>query len=76
MYLGGLDQRLEVPRKSSPGMIKKGDVAIAGSQTGIYPSYSPGGWHVIATTTEDIFSITNDPPIMVQAGDYIKFEPI
>lgn len=43
-YLGGLDERIHVPRLKSPRLkISRGAVGIGGSQTGIYPMDSPGG---------------------------------
>src|SRR5690606_28842654 len=45
LYLGGLDEVLHLPRKSTPRLkIDKGAVAIGGHQTGVYPAESPGGW--------------------------------
>src|SRR5215472_14322783 len=44
-YLGGLPQVLRVPRLATPRKhVSAGTVAIAGSQAGIYPVDSPGGW--------------------------------
>ena len=77
-YLGELDERLytprrEVPRKSVP----KGSVGIGGSQTGIYPIESPGGWHLIGQTPIEIFSATSlDTPFLFKAGDRIQFTEI
>lgn len=51
LYLGGLDKQLHFPRKSTPRLkVNKGSVAIGGSQTGIYPNESPGGWNIIGNT--------------------------
>ena len=44
-YLGDLDSRLHCPRLDSPrGEVPAGSVAIAETQTGVYPVPSPGGW--------------------------------
>ena len=44
-YLGGLDERIHTPRLANPRLkINAGSVGIGGSQTGIYPMDSPGGW--------------------------------
>ncbi len=44
-YLGGLDERIHTPRLAQPRLkIPAGSVGIGGSQTGIYPMDSPGGW--------------------------------
>lgn len=77
MYLGGLDARLHIPRKSTPSTsVKRGSVAIGGSQTGIYPTSSPGGWHVIGYCPIPIFNVKNDPPCMFAPGDQIRFQPV
>lgn len=66
-YLIGLDKRLETPRLSSPRTkVPAGSVAIGGSQTGIYPSESPGGWNIIGTTDPE-------PLKQLEPGDRIKF---
>lgn len=55
-YLLGLDNRLYLPRREVPRTkVKKGSVAIAAGQTGIYPEDSPGGWHIIGYTDFDDF---------------------
>ena len=78
MYLGGLDNRLFIPRKSIPSRrILKGSVAIGGAQTGIYPSDSPGGWYVIGKTPVNLFNTSNfNQPVNIPVANYIKFRPI
>jgi inhibitor of KinA len=77
LYLGGLDESLYVPRKSTPRLqIEKGAVAIGGSQTGIYPTVSPGGWNVIGNSPIDFFNPKLKQPCFAKAGDKIVFEPI
>ncbi|MBK8418203.1 5-oxoprolinase subunit PxpB [Candidatus Villigracilis saccharophilus] len=76
-YLGTLDQRLIMPRIETPRMlVKAGTVAIAGSQTGIYPLDSPGGWHLIGWTSLILFDPTSNSPFLFAPGDIIKFIPI
>ncbi|HEY3821695.1 MAG TPA: carboxyltransferase domain-containing protein [Polyangiaceae bacterium] len=49
-YLRGLDPRLVLPRRATPRpRIPPLSVAIAGPYTGVYPSASPGGWHLLGT---------------------------
>ena len=77
LYLGGLDERLTMPRKSTPRLkIEQGAVAIGGDQTGVYPSVSPGGWNVIGNSPISFFNIKNEEPCFAKAGDQIKFCPI
>lgn len=77
MYLGGLDDSLFFPRRSSPRLkIPKGSVAIGGEQTGVYPSESPGGWHIIGNSPINFFDVSKEEPCFSRAGDYLQFYPI
>ncbi len=77
MYLGGLDQRLHFPRKENPRQtVPKGAVGIGGSQTGIYPQESPGGWQIIGNSPLNLFNINQNPPVVAKPGDEIRFFPI
>ena len=76
-YMGTLDGRLVMPRLETPRtLVKAGTVAIAGSQTGIYPLDSPGGWHMIGWTPLKLFDPTCEPPFLFTPGDEVKFIPI
>jgi len=56
--------------------IKKGDVALAGNQTGIYPTESPGGWNIIGNSPLRFFNVDVFPPCFAVAGDKVKFVPV
>lgn len=74
LYLGGLDETLHIPRKSTPRLhIEKGAVAIGGNQTGVYPNESPGGWNIIGNTPINFFDVSKDSPCFAKAGDQIQF---
>lgn len=76
-YLGGMDKKLETPRLKTPRTkIPAGSVAIGGSQTGIYPAESPGGWQIIGKTPVKTFDVQRKPAVFFKAGDKIKFEPV
>ena len=76
-YLGGMDDRIITPRKSEPRLkIEAGSVGIAGSQTGIYPLESPGGWQIIGKTPLKLFDTHQNPASLLKAGMHIKFQPI
>ncbi len=76
-YLGGLDERIHTPRLANPRIkIPAGSVGIGGSQTGIYPLDSPGGWQLMGMTPVKTYDPNRDVPILVQAGEYIRFVPI
>ena len=77
VYLGGMDERIAYPRLKKPRLrIEAGAVGIAGGQTGIYPSVSPGGWRIIGNTPILLFDPSRDPAVPVFAGDAIRFRPI
>lgn len=76
-FLGGLDERLHTPRLSTPRKrVPAGSVGIGGKQTGVYALSSPGGWRLIGRTYLRIYDPDRDPPIIVKAGDYMRFVPI
>ena len=76
-YLGGLDPRIATPRLKSPRLkIEPGSVGIAANQTGMYPLESPGGWQLIGRTPLKLYDDTKEPPVFIQAGDYIRYIPI
>jgi KipI family sensor histidine kinase inhibitor len=76
-YLGGLDPSLHMPRLDTPRTsIEAGAVGIAGSQTGMYPMASPGGWRLIGSTPVILFDPKRDAPFFYETGDYIRFEPV
>ena len=75
LYLGGMDKKIHFPRKNKPDLsIEKGSVGIGGSQTGVYPNHSPGGWNIIGKTPINLFDIKK--PFFIKAGDKIKFKSI
>tara|TARA_R110002050_G_scaffold25604_8_gene68222 strand:+ start:3100 stop:3837 length:738 start_codon:yes stop_codon:yes gene_type:complete len=77
MYLGGVPETLEVPRKSSPRpKVLMGSVGLAGKQTGIYPQDSPGGWNIIGKCPIPMFDVNKENPCFVKVGDKIQFYPI
>jgi KipI family sensor histidine kinase inhibitor len=74
IYLGGLDPKLHRPRKVNPDKsIPAGSVAIGGKQTGIYPSESPGGWHILGTCPVKMFDPSKNPAVWAKEGDIIRF---
>ncbi len=73
-YLVGLAPALRLPRRSTPRTsVAAGSVAIANEFTGVYPTVSPGGWHLLGHTDERMFDVTRDKPALVMAGDRVRF---
>jgi KipI family sensor histidine kinase inhibitor len=76
-YLGGLSPRIATPRRATPRKrVPAGSVAIGGSQTGIYPLASPGGWQLIGRTPLALFDAGRTPPALLALGDRVRFVPI
>lgn len=74
-YMGGMPQRLNAPRRAEPRLlVPAGTVAIGGSQTGIYPTQSPGGWQLIAWTPENLFDPMKSTPCLLGPGDLVHFK--
>jgi inhibitor of KinA len=75
-YLGDLDPTLVIPRRATPRTrVPAGSVAIAGAQTGVYPLATPGGWHLIGSTSIRMFDPAREPATQLRAGDRVRFEP-
>ncbi|WKZ41028.1 MAG: 5-oxoprolinase subunit PxpB [Anaerolineales bacterium] len=75
-YMGILNEKLILPRLSTPRTrVPAGSVAIAGSQTGIYPVDSPGGWHILGYTPLKLFDPLSETPFLFSPGDIVKFIP-
>jgi KipI family sensor histidine kinase inhibitor len=76
-YLGGMDPRLETPRLGNPRTaIPAGSVGIAGMQTGVYPSETPGGWNLIGRTPLSLFDPGKCRPFLLGPGMSIRFVPV
>ena len=77
MYLGGLPQTLEIPRRAEPRLqVAKGSVGLAAKQTGIYPQESPGGWNIIGNCPIPLFNPMAKEASFVKVGDKIRFQGI
>ncbi len=76
-YLGTVPERIATPRLPTPRRhVAAGSVGIAGTQTGIYPQTSPGGWRIIGRTPIRLFSLTRPKPFLLDPGDMVRFVPI
>lgn len=73
-YLNGLPENLHTPRRNIPRTkVPAGSVGIGGSQTGIYPFASPGGWQLLGRTETPLFNLQSTPPTLLSAGDNVRF---
>lgn len=76
-YLGGMAPELATPRLAQPrARVEAGSVGIAGAQTGVYPLATPGGWNLIGRTPLRLFRPEANPPVLLQAGDRVRFRAI
>lgn len=76
-YLSGMPGALNTPRLATPRRaVAAGSVGIAGSQTGIYPTQTPGGWRLIGRTPWRMFNPRASQPTLVLPGDRVRFAPI
>jgi inhibitor of KinA len=75
-HLGTLSPDLVTPRLASPRRkVPAGSVGIAGSQTGIYPFETPGGWRLLGRTPIAMFNPQKGSSLL-SAGDEVRFVPI
>jgi 5-oxoprolinase (ATP-hydrolysing) subunit B len=73
-YLGGMDPRIATPRRKVPVVsIPGGAVSIGGTQTGVSASDGPSGWNTIGSTAMRFFDPAQNPPVLLQPGDSIRF---
>ena len=56
--------------------VAPGSVGIAGNQTGIYSLATPGGWNLLGRTPLKLFLPEKNPPVLLRAGDRVKFRAI
>jgi inhibitor of KinA len=76
-FLASVDNQIAVPRLSSPRKsVPKGSVAIADSQTAVYPQQSPGGWNIIGRTAMELFDKNLEKLSPFSVGHKVKFNPI
>ncbi len=73
-YLMGLPAALQVPRRATPRpRVPAGAVAMAGEWASVYPSASPGGWHLLGTTAAVMWDERRERPSLLEPGDRVRF---
>lgn len=74
-YLEGLPPQLaRIPRLPSPRpMVPAGSVAIGGGFAAVYPSATPGGWHLLGRTSVTLFGPLDPPYARLYPGDTVRF---
>jgi KipI family sensor histidine kinase inhibitor len=76
-FMGKLNERLKTARKATPRPnVPTGSVAIAEYQTTVYPSTTPGGWHIIGRCPLCLFDSSKQPPNLLQTANKVQFKAI
>jgi inhibitor of KinA len=76
-YMAHVDRRIAAPRRSTPRTrVPAGSVAVAAGQTGIYPTETPGGWHLIGRTRVKPYDPSRAEAFLFHPGDRVRFHPI
>ncbi len=76
-YLGDLDKKIFLPRKSIPRTnVPAGSIGIVENFCVIYPNESPGGWNIIGRTPKKLFYKNKKNPTFLKAGNFVKFRSI
>jgi inhibitor of KinA len=76
-YLGELPEALVTPRLTMPRRsVPAGSVGIAGSQTGVYPISTPGGWRLLGRTPVEMFRPERTEMSLLSMGDRVRFVAI
>ncbi len=73
-YLDGLPDPLRgVPRRARPrAAVPPGSVALANGHCAVYPTASPGGWHLVGRTAFPLFSPARPPYAVLAPGDQVR----
>jgi KipI family sensor histidine kinase inhibitor len=73
-YLSGLDSALQLPRRETPRTrVPAGALAIAATYSAVYPRESPGGWHLIGSTSAELWDVARQPPALIEPGRQVRF---
>ena len=76
-YMAEVDPKIAAPRRASPRTaVPAGSVAIAGGQTGVYPTVTPGGWNIVGSTKVQPYDPLRVEPFLFKSGDRVRFRPI
>lgn len=76
-YMTGMPDRLTIPRLQNPRTkTPPGSVSIGGIQCCIYSVESPGGFWVLGRTPVRMYDPQAADPILLRAGDHVRFHAI
>jgi len=76
-YMTGLDSVLHLDRRPTPRTrVPAGSVAIAAAYTSVYPSTSPGGWHLLGRTGATLWDTERPEPALLAPGTTVRFRQV
>jgi len=77
-YLGGLPEKLHIPRRTMPKpRVEAGSIMIGGMQSAVASVPTPTGWYVLGHTPARAFDMQRgDDTFLFRAGDMLRFEAI
>ena len=76
-FLAQVPPSISIARHHSPrALVPAGSVAIADTQTAVYPANSPGGWQIIGNCPTRLFDLNQHPISPFSVGDNVQFKPI
>ncbi len=77
VFLGGLPAQLSISRRPTPRPpVPPGAALIAGGQALIASIPMPTGWYNLGRTPAVLFDPRRNPPVSIDVGDAVSFEPI
>jgi inhibitor of KinA len=77
IFLGGLPRELAISRRPKPRPpASQGSLLIAGGQALIANQPMPTGWYNLGATPAVLFDPARTPPVGLDVGDRVSFEPI
>jgi inhibitor of KinA len=56
--------------------VPAGAVGVGGSQTGVYPIATPGGWRIIGHTPVRLYDPAAAEPFLLSPGAHVRFVPV
>ena len=73
-YLTGLPAHLHLPRRERPRThVPAGSIALASGYCAVYPTRSPGGWHLIGHCETTLFDAMRTDPALLVPGTRVRF---
>jgi len=76
-FLAEMPAAFDLPRRTAPRTrVPTGSVAVAQRLSVIYPTESPGGWHLIGNCPVPLFDAGWDPPALLAPADAVRFRPV